>query len=99
MDVRCAMHADNAWSVQSVHEVLASYGTHTAALQEHIPLALLLTFLLWHLLLQRLGMEVRSLGDNGLCPKRPPLELIIQFPILTWFTASGVIITLTTCYY
>lgn len=39
--------------------------------------------------------QVGCWGDKGWCPKRPPLELTVQFLISSWFTTSGVIIAIT----
>lgn len=94
--MRCAAHVDGAWNMQSVTASITWY-TYSTALPSTPPPPP--TSNLSPLAPATIGAgdrgQVRCWGDKGWCPKRPPLELTIQFLISSWFTTSGVIIAIT----
>lgn len=95
--MRCATHVDRAWNRQSIRYVSVPYGPHTAQLCRS---TLLFTLPLTSPLTPGTtgagdGGQLSCWGNKGWCPEGP-LELTVQFPVLSWLTAAGVIIAITT---
>lgn len=96
--MRCATHMDRPWNRQSIRYVSVPYGPHTAQLcRSTLPLTLPLTSPLTPGTTGAGdGGQLSCWGNKGWCPKGLPLELTVQFPVLSRLTTAGAIIAITT---